>query len=133
MCATIITLIIFLVFLLIVLLFLYFVFVLIKLITSSILRLWYLSTSKIIGLAPRYRIGLTVAIKVKEGTITSVLLSTPKTFNPKCIAEVPEFKAIEYFAKALCQIIDLGVEVGETAVNPNAPLSDPMSCDIPGT
>tara|TARA_B110000977_G_scaffold71154_1_gene96542 strand:+ start:1895 stop:2086 length:192 start_codon:yes stop_codon:yes gene_type:complete len=42
-------------------------------------------------------------------------------------------KAIEYFAKALCQIIDLGVEVGETAVNPNAPLSDPMLCDIPGT
>ena len=42
-------------------------------------------------------------------------------------------KAIEYFAKSLCLIIDLGVEVGETALNPNAPLSDPMSCDIPGT
>ena len=28
--------------------------------------------------------------------MTSVVLSTPKIFNPKCIAEVPEFNAIEY-------------------------------------
>jgi len=42
-------------------------------------------------------------------------------------------KAIEYFAKAMCQIIDLGVELGETTINPNAPLSDSIACDIPGT
>ena len=35
------------------------------------------------------------AQKVNEGTITSVFLSTPRIFNPKCIAEVPEFKATQ--------------------------------------
>lgn len=37
-------------------------------------------------------------------------------------------KAIGSFANALCQIIDLGVELGETALNPNAPLQDPLPC-----
>ena len=36
--------------------------------------------------------------------------------------------AIGSFAKALCQIIDLGVEIGETALDPNAPLHDPLPC-----
>ena len=49
------------------------------------------------GLAPKYKIGFTVAINVNEGTITSVVLFTPKIFKPKCIAEVPEFKATENF------------------------------------
>lgn len=41
--------------------------------------------------------------------------------------------AIEFYAKTLCEIIDLGVEIGETAIDPNAPLSPPSTCDIPGT
>lgn len=36
--------------------------------------------------------------------------------------------AIGSFATALCQIIDLGVEIGETALDPNAPLRDPLPC-----
>ena len=36
--------------------------------------------------------------------------------------------AIDSFATALCQIIDLGVEIGETALDPNAPLRDPLPC-----
>ena len=41
--------------------------------------------------------------------------------------------AIEYYAKTLCEIIELGVEVGETALDPNAPLVPFSECNIPGT
>ena len=48
-------------------------------------------------MAPKYKIGFTVAIKVIDGTITSLSSPTPSIFKPRCIAEVPEFNATEYF------------------------------------
>ena len=39
------------------------------------------------------------------------------------------YKAVAYFGKALCQIIDLGIQ----EIGPNVPIDDPAACDIPGT
>ena len=46
-----------------------------------------------IGVAPRYFTGLTAAINVSVGTITSLSVSTPLTCKAKCKPAVPLWQA----------------------------------------
>ena len=50
------------------------------------------------GSALTYLIALIVAINVIDGTITSSPLVTLIALKARCSAEVPLFKAIQYFA-----------------------------------
>jgi len=78
------------------LLFLKTVFVFKNSIILSIFILNLLSTSKKIGLAPKYKIGLIVAINVNDCTKTSSSLLMLATTKARWIAEVPLFNATAY-------------------------------------